>query len=115
MIIFLERIVSIETMTIKQVACGLDFTLAVNDKGKVLSWGNNCHGQLAHPTLEIIHRPRYFFCQILYFADCKGITYCWVEIYPTLYRSIKHFNDICVTQVSCGMHHSMALTFGKLL
>ena len=45
-------------MTIKQVRCGQDFTLALNNKGKVLSWGNNRSGQLGHPVLDIIQRPR---------------------------------------------------------
>ena len=56
--LLLERIDSIETMTIKQVACGQDFTMALSDKGKVLSWGNNRSGQIGHPVLDIIQRPR---------------------------------------------------------
>ena len=59
----LERIDSIETMPIKQVACGQDFTMALSDKGKVLSWGNNRSGQLGHPILDIIQRPRYVQCK----------------------------------------------------
>jgi alpha-tubulin suppressor-like RCC1 family protein len=57
-LLLLARIDSIETMTIKQVMCGQDFTLALSDKGKVLSWGNNRNGQLGHSVLGTINRPR---------------------------------------------------------
>lgn len=42
---------------IKKVACGEYFVLALDEKGKVFSWGNGNFGQLGHGTKEDLKQP----------------------------------------------------------
>jgi alpha-tubulin suppressor-like RCC1 family protein len=47
------------------VACGIDFTLALDDAGRIYSWGNNTFGQLGIPSLKSVNSPK----QIEYLAN----------------------------------------------
>ena len=35
----------------------MDFTLAIDNKGKIYSWGNNSFGQLGIPSVKSINQP----------------------------------------------------------
>lgn len=47
-----KLIPSLEKRCITQIACGGYHSLALTDKGEVLSWGHGGHGQLGHPSIK---------------------------------------------------------------
>lgn len=64
---------SLANRQILSVACGKDFTLAVDNTGKVMAWGQNELGQLAQKTTVSINKEvevkspvLLFFFDILY-------------------------------------------------
>ncbi|XP_020100961.1 ultraviolet-B receptor UVR8 [Ananas comosus] len=52
-----KPIQSLENVHIVQIACGGYHTLALTDKGEVLSWGHGGHGQLGHPSIQNQKNP----------------------------------------------------------
>nr|XP_054773951.1 probable E3 ubiquitin-protein ligase HERC4 [Lytechinus pictus] len=78
------QVSALETVVIKQVACGDDHTLAVSDRGQVLGWGRNDRGQCGLATGDVENKPR-----------------------P---RILKHLASYQFVKVCCGSLHSMALT-----
>ena len=77
------RVDSLETWTIKQVACGQMHTLAVTSKGLVFAWGGNTKGQLGlgssdttshkHPRCIVNHLPKQ-----LKYLEGVGSVWSWV-------------------------------------
>lgn len=60
-----ELISSVETVNIVYITCGWDHCLAIDDKGKVLSWGSGQNGKLGHGNEENVSLP----CYIAAFGD----------------------------------------------
>lgn len=54
-----ELITSIETININQIISGWDHCLALDEHGKVLSWGSGQNGKLGHGNEENISVPCY--------------------------------------------------------
>eukprot|EP01125_Pyxidicula_operculata_P008154 TRINITY_DN275_c0_g1_i10.p1 TRINITY_DN275_c0_g1~~TRINITY_DN275_c0_g1_i10.p1 ORF type:complete len:731 (+),score=199.22 TRINITY_DN275_c0_g1_i10:36-2228(+) len=73
---------ALKDVKIVKVSCGQQHTLALADDGKVYSWGLGIFGQLGHGNV----------------SD-KGE--------PALVDMLSHEK---ITQVTCGAHHSLALT-----
>ncbi|CAG2168081.1 unnamed protein product, partial [Oppiella nova] len=68
---------------VRHFANGFDFVLAINEDNHVFSWGRNAEGQLGRAVTEVLFmRP----------------------------QNIAYFNDINISQISCGYYHSLALT-----
>ena len=53
-----KRVVFEENVKIEKVVCGPDHSLALDDRGKIYSWGYGLNGQLGHGLLEILYRPQ---------------------------------------------------------
>ena len=69
---------------IKQFSIGLSFILALNSENKVYGWGKNNWGQCG---MESINNENEYFVP-----------------------NLIHFNSESAIQISCGSHHSLALT-----
>ncbi|XP_032188747.1 probable E3 ubiquitin-protein ligase HERC6 isoform X3 [Mustela erminea] len=78
-----KRIPALETLRVDLVSCGKEHSLAVCYKGRVFAWGAGSEGQLG-------------------IGEFKEI-----NLIP---RKIKTLADIKIIQVSCGHHHSLALS-----
>ncbi|XP_075072549.1 putative E3 ubiquitin-protein ligase HERC4 isoform X2 [Mixophyes fleayi] len=78
-----EQVGALDAQNIVAVSCGEAHTLALNDKGQVFSWGLTKDGQTG------IHV---------------------IEEYVRVPRNIKSLSEIHIVQVSCGHHHSLALS-----
>ncbi|XP_059029101.1 probable E3 ubiquitin-protein ligase HERC6 isoform X4 [Mustela lutreola] len=78
-----KRIPALETLRVDLVSCGKEHSLAVCYKGRVFAWGAGSEGQLG-------------------IGEFKEI-----NLIP---RKIKTLTDIKIIQVSCGHHHSLALS-----
>ncbi|XP_040822924.1 probable E3 ubiquitin-protein ligase HERC6 isoform X2 [Ochotona curzoniae] len=78
-----EQIQALETLHINSVSCGKEHSLAVCHKGRVFAWGAGSEGQLGLGELkETVFTP----------------------------LKIKALSEIKIIQVSCGHHHSLALS-----
>lgn len=77
-----EMISSIDTVKIVNVICGWDHCLALDDKGKLLSWGSGQNGKLGQGNEDNVSIPCYL---------------------PTM-------EDIVVVHISAGCEHSAAIT-----
>ncbi|KRX04844.1 Regulator of chromosome condensation 1/beta-lactamase-inhibitor protein II [Pseudocohnilembus persalinus] len=75
------QVESLKNQKIVKIGTGLDFTLALNDKGQLFSWGNNNYGQLGNGT------------------DVMSIT-------P---QKVQH-GALKIQNISCGDYYSAALT-----
>ena len=55
-----ERVDSLETQTVKQLACGQMHTVGVTERGLVFAWGANTKGQIGIGNVEntIQNHPR---------------------------------------------------------
>lgn len=53
----LTAVSALANRQIVSVACGKDFTLAVDNNGKVMAWGQNDSGQLALKTTQPMKEP----------------------------------------------------------
>ncbi|XP_045854008.1 probable E3 ubiquitin-protein ligase HERC6 isoform X1 [Meles meles] len=78
-----KPIQALETLRVDLVSCGKEHSLAVCYKGRVFAWGAGSEGQLG-------------------IGEFKEI-----NLIP---RKIKTLTDIKIIQVSCGHHHSLALS-----
>ncbi|XP_023212760.1 probable E3 ubiquitin-protein ligase HERC4 [Centruroides sculpturatus] len=79
----LEQIKALQVHHIQRISCGNNHSLALNEAGQVFSWGSNNYGQLGLATEEeSISSP----------------------------KMIKRLAMFTVIQISCGAHHSLALT-----
>uniref|UniRef100_A0A8C7C8T8 HECT and RLD domain containing E3 ubiquitin protein ligase family member 6 n=1 Tax=Neovison vison TaxID=452646 RepID=A0A8C7C8T8_NEOVI len=78
-----KRLRALETLRVDLVSCGKEHSLAVCYKGRVFAWGAGSEGQLG-------------------IGEFKEI-----NLIP---RKIKTLTDIKIIQVSCGHHHSLALS-----
>ncbi|XP_047573907.1 probable E3 ubiquitin-protein ligase HERC6 isoform X1 [Lutra lutra] len=78
-----KPIQALETLRVDLVSCGKEHSLAVCYKGRVFAWGAGSEGQLG-------------------IGEFKEI-----NLIPT---KIKTLTDIKIIQVSCGHHHSLALS-----
>ncbi|XP_063817684.1 probable E3 ubiquitin-protein ligase HERC4 isoform X1 [Pseudophryne corroboree] len=78
-----EQVGALDAQNIVAVSCGEAHTLALNDKGQVFSWGLTKDGQIGIHVIE----------------ECVRVP-----------RNIKSLSDIHIVQVSCGHHHSLALS-----
>uniref|UniRef100_M3XSW5 HECT and RLD domain containing E3 ubiquitin protein ligase family member 6 n=1 Tax=Mustela putorius furo TaxID=9669 RepID=M3XSW5_MUSPF len=78
-----KRIPALETLRVDLVSCGKEHSLAVCYKGRVFAWGAGSEGQLGIGEFNEIN------------------------LIP---RKIKTLTDIKIIQVSCGHHHSLALS-----
>lgn len=97
-------------MKIKEVACGSDFTLLLDDKGHMFSFGMPEYGQLGHGSEDkfmekankVEFRYKYAPCEITQFVlkECDGPN---ASVEKTFLTSpvIKH--------ISCGINHSVAI------
>ncbi|XP_033108353.1 probable E3 ubiquitin-protein ligase HERC4 isoform X2 [Anneissia japonica] len=83
---FPEQIKALETFSIRQAACGYAHNVVINNKGQLLSWGRNIEGQCAQSLADLQSRSR-----------AKP-------------RVIKSLSSHFIVQVSCGLHHTLALT-----
>ena len=54
-----EPVQSIEKIRLKKIASGWDHCLALDESGRVLSWGSGQNGKLGHGTEENIAVPCY--------------------------------------------------------
>ncbi|XP_012579744.1 PREDICTED: probable E3 ubiquitin-protein ligase HERC6 isoform X3 [Condylura cristata] len=72
-----------ETLCIGFVSCGKEHSLAVCQKGRVFAWGAGSEGQLGT-------------------GEYKEISFIPMKV--------KFLTDIKIIQVSCGHHHSLALS-----
>lgn len=79
-----ELISSIETVKIVDVICGWDHCLALDEKGKVLSWGSGQNGKLGHGNEENIAVP------------------CYIPVFEQMKEK--------VTYLAAGCEHSAAIT-----
>lgn len=79
----LEQIKALQMHHIQQIRCGNNHNLVLNEAGQIFSWGSNNYGQL-------------------------GLA-CEEESIP-LPRMVKRLAVFTVIQISCGAHHSLALT-----
>lgn len=66
---------------ISSISCGGNHSIAINKKGKMFSWGRNEHGQLGNGNYQSYDVPQ--------------------EI---------NFKSHLVSQVSCGIYHTVVLT-----
>lgn len=93
----LPRVFDIEGLqqqTLSQVACGEDFSLALNDAGEVYAWGDANYGKLAAPASADMP------------TDDDNLPY---QPLPVL---IRGFGGCRLVQLACGSNHSLALTEG---
>uniref|UniRef100_A0A1Q3F9S7 Putative hect e3 ubiquitin ligase n=1 Tax=Culex tarsalis TaxID=7177 RepID=A0A1Q3F9S7_CULTA len=82
-----------QAANVQQAACGGSHTLLLTKDGKLYTCGNNDHGQLGHDTSNVPNkRPR-----------------------MSQFKFVSSLENYIVTQVSCGLFHSLALTnWGQL-
>lgn len=50
-------IIELPLQRITKVSSGINFTMALDDEGKVYVWGNNTYGQLGTGSLKNSHEP----------------------------------------------------------
>ncbi|XP_065336895.1 RCC1 and BTB domain-containing protein 1-like [Cloeon dipterum] len=50
-------VLGLEGVVIYKIVCGIRFTLALSDDGKIYSWGDNFRGYLGNGTTKIVKRP----------------------------------------------------------
>lgn len=87
-----ERVSALKDETVVRVACGVDFSIAITDKGAVWSWGNPQYGQLGHGS-DQQHIG-------------KGNKIIFEPQVPKLISRLKEKN---IVDVQCGYNHSLAL------
>lgn len=85
----LNLVSSLGAYTIKSISCGANHCLAVDEWGKVFSWGTNDTGQLGHNQSEVSQLGT-----------------------PKL---IKGLGTVNVIQIASGANHNLALTKGGQL
>jgi alpha-tubulin suppressor-like RCC1 family protein len=95
-----ELIASVESVKIASIACGWDHCLAVDEKGKVLSWGSGQNGKLGHSTEENVSIP----CYIAAFSDDAETPEGEAVTVVPLRKGIK------VVHLAGGCEHTAALT-----
>lgn len=91
----LPRVFDIEGLqhvTLSQVACGEDYSLALTDTGEVYAWGDANYGKLAAPASADMP------------TDDDNLPYQPLPV------RISGFGGCRLVQVSCGSNHSLALT-----
>ncbi|XP_071953933.1 probable E3 ubiquitin-protein ligase HERC4 [Antedon mediterranea] len=81
-----EQIKALETFSVIQASCGEAHNVVVNDRGQLLSWGRNNEGQCGQGSMDFQIKSK------------------------SKPRVIKSLSNHFVIQVSCGSHHSIALT-----
>jgi len=81
------RLVSELTSSIRHVAAGSDYVLAVTKGGRLVAWGNGGAGTLGIGRKEVIHEPYY----------------------------LKKFRTVKIRQVWASLNHACALTDGQIL
>ena len=78
----IQKLTQIKTLQrVKQVACGDYHTLCLTEEGKVFAWGGSLHKKTADATSSDKSEP----------------------------RVVSTLQNVCVTQISCGDFHSIAL------
>ncbi|KAI0562536.1 secretion-regulating guanine nucleotide exchange factor [Gracilaria domingensis] len=84
---------------ITSVAAGDDFSVAVDQKGRIYTWGSTANGRLAHP--DALVQP-----SILSFLLAKSHR---AQHTPRIVPALK---DVKVDHVFCGKHHATAVCPG---
>jgi alpha-tubulin suppressor-like RCC1 family protein len=117
---------------LKQTACGQSHILALDDMGDVYSWGSGSFGQLGHGVKGSLNKPRLVLknkriCQVAagrYHSIALndiGVLYSWgcgengqlghgSDDQVLIPRIVEPNIGAVVGQVSCGQHHTTALT-----
>lgn len=81
------RVTALQGKIVKRISCGVEFTIIITNKLSVFSWGKGTSGQLGHGNKESIPLPK-----LISALDGKEIV-----------------------KISCGFHHTAALTeYGQL-
>ncbi|KAI7861881.1 regulator of chromosome condensation 1/beta-lactamase-inhibitor protein II [Spinellus fusiger] len=88
-----HKIVSLSREKITQVACGSNFTLALNDKGEVYAFGSQEYGQLGNGTNGE-------------YLKSAGRLLSSPQIRPCIINALKNKT---ITSLACGTNHSLAL------
>ena len=52
-----DDIIELSLEHITKISSGINFSMALDDEGKVYVWGNNTYGQLGNGSLKNIHEP----------------------------------------------------------
>lgn len=104
------------SVRVKDVACGQQHCLALDEEQKLWSWGLGVFGQLGHSSLRDESVPR----KIVSFsiASIEAPIDDGDEPHPDaqLPAEVKSASDlICISQIACGSHHTLALdTEGRI-
>lgn len=83
----------LEDIKIIQVACGIDFSMALSDDGKVYSWGSPQYGQLGGGK------------DFEYIGPKKKVFYTSQSVSQVKYD----LENVKINQISCGFSHTFAL------
>jgi alpha-tubulin suppressor-like RCC1 family protein len=122
-------------ISIVDVICGGDFTIAVDDQGRGFSWGNNDHYQLGRSTERTMEATPEISDQFAQFEKISKICCGWMhvailtdqgEVYywgNPFYDYAKHLKDIKepmkvelpfkAVDLACGFHHFAAIVYDE--
>ncbi|XP_033108204.1 probable E3 ubiquitin-protein ligase HERC3 [Anneissia japonica] len=132
-----ELVSSLEKFFIVQAACGDAHSVVLSNKGHVMSWGKDLHGQCGHGTVNIDRpKPRVIHSlskEFIVQVSCgsghtlalakSGKLFAWGDnsSFQLGFNTPEHTLAVpteiaCLTglpikQISCGGDHSLALTF----
>ena len=132
---FFNRMIrGLGAVSVVQIACGDNHSMALTRGGKLFSWGDNQHGQLGHGNLDKIVQPQPIEClnslpirhiacggQHSFLVSNSGAVYAWGKnnkgqlglgdtddrMFPTQVRSLRN-QKICY--IACGQEHTICLT-----
>ena len=104
------RVDSLETWTIKQVACGQMHTLAVTNKGLVFAWGDNTKGQLGLGSSDTASHKHPRCIVNIFFVHAFACSFSGpLASFWTLAKQLKYLEEVggvwsWVCEVCCGTH-----------
>ena len=122
-----QKVSALETQTIKKIATGFSFAVALNSHGHVYVWGFVCIGvKFARPSIiridtdtKIVNIAAGYNFILMLSDDGRvysmgqndygqlGVENKRIQSRPVLVESLE---GLPVIQVACGSHHSIALT-----
>lgn len=99
------KIVFKENKRIVKMACGAEFSMIVDDDGKLYSFGHPEHGQLGHNS-----EGKYFTSGNKYAFHCEYVPRRIVTyISKTREGHISPVDDVKIIDIACGTNHTLAV------
>lgn len=94
-----------EDKPIVKIACGAEFSMIVDEDGKLYSFGHPEHGQLGHNS-----EGKYFTSGNKYAFHCE---YAPRRVVTFIEKSrdghVSHCDDVQIVDVACGTNHTLAV------